>query len=364
LSLDLIVSKSELVSSLAKAVGFIPTATAGKTSVVYLKPQEGKLRVAVSYPDVAFSTLCRSRGEAPDNVVALYGRKFYDIVKQTSGDIRLTHEGAEFSIRCEGAKWVERPVRGSLEDPSFPEKVEAEIESHTLAEAFAEVQYVVDKATNVPSLSALDVHEGRIRGSNGSNYREVHTRVPGLTFQVSNSHVESFVKLLRRWSGKVEFSQTSTSYYFRHGDDVLLLRKLNTKFPDLDRSMVRPMKAQAQFILKVRRVDMEEVLRKVRVSSSEKFPYTELHLRQGELLARCVGDDEVEAVGKIEAIWNQTPRITTFNTHHLYAMVVNQTSEILEIRFAKDTKDRKSPAVIEGEDSWSLLTQLRMRPRG
>jgi len=364
MSLDLIVSKTDLVNSLAKAVGFIPNSASGKTSVVYLKPQAGQLRVAVSYPDVTFSTLCRSRGESTGDVVSLYGRKFYDIVKQTSGDLRLTHEGAEFSIRCSGAKWTERPIRGSLDDLSFPAKVEAEVESHVLASAFAEVQYVVDKMTNVPSLFALDINEGRIRGSNGMNYREVSTRVPGLTFQVSNLHVDSFTKLLKRWGGKIGFAQTSTNYYFRHEDDVLILRKLNAKFPDLDRSLVRPMKAQAQFLLKVRKVDMEEVLRKVRVSSSEKFPYVELHMRQGELLARCVGDDGVEAVGQIEAIWNQQPRIATFNTHELYAMITNQDTEILEIRFAKDTKDRKSPAVLEGENSWSLLTQLKMRPRG
>lgn len=364
MSLDLIVAKTELVNSLAKAVSFIPNSSSGKTSVVYLKPQAGKVRVAVSYPDVTFSTLARSRGEGDGSVVALYGRKFYDIVKQTSGDLRLTHEGAEFSIRCEGAKWVERPIRGALDDLNFPTKVEAEVDGHVLYAAFAEMQYVVDKTSNVPSLFALDVNEGRIRGSNGANYREISTKVPGLTFQVSNLHVDSFTKLLKKWSGKVEFAQNASNYYFRHEDDVLILRKLNAKFPDLDRSLVRPMKAQAQFMLKVRKIDMEEVLRKVRVSSSEDFPYVELHMRQGELLARCLGDDGVEAVGQIEAIWNQQPRIATFNTHHLYAIVTNQSAEILEIRFAKDTKDRKSPAVIEGDDSWSLLTQLKMRPRG
>lgn len=364
MSFDLTTPKSNLVASLAKAVSWIPNSASGRTSVVYLKPQDGKLRVAVSYPDVTFSTLCCAEGDGTEDVVALYGQKFYNIVKQASGDVQLLFEGAEFVVRCSGAKWVERPIRGSLQELDPPDVAEAVVKASTLAEAFTTISYVASKDTLVPSLFAVDVQDGRVRASNGANYHEIRCKIPGLTFQVSNTHVESFTKLMRLWTGEVHFSQNESNYYFRHEDDVLILRKLNVTFPDLDRLLIRPLKVQAQFLLKVRKLDMEEVLRKVRVSSSPAFPYVELHMHSGEVVARCLGDDGVQAVGKIEAIWNTAPRIATFNTNQLYSIVTHQDNEILEIRLAKDTKDRKSPIIMEGEDSWSLLTQLRMKPRG
>lgn len=363
MSFDLAIAKEKLVASIAKAITFLPNSASGRTSVVYFKPQGGRLRVAVSFPEATFSTLCDVQGDATDDVVAVAGKKFAEIVKQTNGTVQLLFEGSEFVVRCPGAKWVERPVRGALTDIVAPDSISATVEAPDLLAAFQQVQYVASKETAVPSLYAVDVVDGLVRSSNGANYHEVHMRIPGLTFQVSNSHVESFVKLLKQWSGTIHFRENDSSYYFQHDNDILILRKLHVPFPDLERLLIRPIKVQAQSLLKVRKVDMEEVLRKVRVSSSPDFPYVELHMGQGELLARCLSGEGVEAVGKIEAIWNEKPRVATFNTNQLYGIVTNQKSEILEIRFAKDTKDRKSPLIMEGENSWSLLTQLKMRPR-
>lgn len=358
-----LVNKKDFVSALSKAVSFIPNSTAGRTSLVYAQAGSNVMKIAVSFPDITFITTCPAECMASSEPVALYGRKFYDIIRQTAHKALIEAAPGQLTVTSDDSKWIERPVQGSMKSLDQTGEVLARIEAQELADAFEGVKYAAGKDTIQPQFHMVDVRDGRVRASNGVNYHEVRTGVKGLTFQISNQHVDSFIKLMKAWSGDVALSEGPNHFFFQHGKDTLAVNKLNADFPDLDRLLIRPLKAQAIYTLKVRKVEAENAIRRVRLSQSDDFPYIELHMSQGEALFRCVGEDGIEAVSKIEAIWNNNPRIATFNTHRLYDCITHADKEVLEIRFSKDTRDRKSPMIVEGASLWMMVNQLKMRAR-
>ncbi len=358
-----LVNKKDFVGALSKAVNFIPNSTAGRTSLVYVQSSEDLLRIAVSFPDITFITSCPADGDEGADPLALYGRRFYDIIRQTAHRVLIEADEERLTVTSDDSKWIERPVRGNLKTLALSGEVLAHADAADLAEAFERVKYAAGKDTIQPRLYLVDVVDGKVRASNGTNYHEVRTGVKGLTFQISNTHVDSFIKLMKAWKGDVAFSAGPNHYFFTHGRDTLALNKINTEFPDLDRLLIRPLKSQATFILKIRKAEAENAIRRVRLSQADDFPYIELHMSQREVLFRCVGEDGSEAVSKIEAVWNNNPRIATFHTQRLYECIANADREVLEIRFSKDTRDRKSPLTIEGDSSWQLVNQLKMRPK-
>ncbi len=347
----------------AKAVAFIPNSTQGRTSLAYLQATPDHLKVAVSFPDITFITQCPAEVEETGPPVALYGRKFFEIIRQTAHKVQLELADGKMSIVSDDSKWVERTTLGTMKTLTPPDDVVARIDASVLHAALSGVKYASSKDTIQPRLHIVDVLDGKVRASNGSNYHEVRTHVKGLTFQIGVANLDSLIKITKVWTAPIAFSANESHYFFAHGSDCLAVAKGNTSFPDLDRLVIRPLKAQATQVLKIRKAEAEEALRRVRLSQSSDFPYVEMHLSGNECLFRCLSESGDEAVSKIQARWSGSPRVATFNTGHLYGSILNAEKEVLEIKFAKDTRERKSPMTIEGETSWSLVNQLKMRPR-
>lgn len=356
-------NKKDIVAALSKAVSFIPNSSEGRVSLVYLQANQDGLRVAVSFPDITFITSCPARVQETGDPIALYGRKFYEILRQTSHQVDLFMQDSKLALVSEDSKWVERTVVGAMKTLTPPEDVLARVESEDLHQALKSIKYATSKDTIQPRLHIVDVLDGKVRASNGTNYHEVRLGTKGLTFQIGTPNLDAFTKITKAWTGPISFSADESHFYFTHGSDSLAVARVSTTFPDLDRLVIRPLKAQATYVLKIRKSEAEDALRKVRLSQAADFPYVEMHLSSGECLFRCLSDDGSEAVSKIEANWGGNPRIATFNTSRLYDCILNADKDVLEIKFAKDTRDRKSPLTLENESGWALVNQLKMNAK-
>lgn len=356
-------AKRDLIAAVAKAASFIPNTSAGRSSVITLAPNQGYLRLSIAYPDGNFTTHCNVEdiGEAPE--VSLYGKRFIDIVGRAEGAIKLSWDDTKLTVHSGKSKWTERALNRSVKAATLTGEQACTFVASELLHCLKEVQYAADKNSMRPTMFVVDVQDGRVRATNGSNYHEAKLVAEGLTFQVSNQQVPSFLKLLKAWGdNKITFTTSDTSYGFKLGGDLLTMARLDIPFPDLDAALLRPLKAQASFTLKVRRTELEAAIRKVKLSSSDDFPYVEAHLTTEECLLKCEHEGS-EAVSSVKAVWANTPRIATFNIDMLQNFISSSTEDILEIRMAKDTRDRKSPFIMGGGTSWSMVTQLKMRPR-
>ena len=209
----------------------------------------------------------------------------------------------------------------------------------------------------------IDVINGRIRACNGFQYHEVDTKIKDLTFSVPGTMTDNFISVMRYFDGDVEFYEDKNSYYFKNHDDLISVRKLQLSFPDLDRLLVRPLKSSVPALLQVNKGALTKALKQVRSIADDNYPYVELHLTQKEVLLRCTSKMGSDVVSQIEAKWAAKPRIATFNVKHLSQTIDSLHDGVLEIRFGTDTKTKKSPLVVEGVGTWTMLNQINLSSR-
>jgi DNA polymerase III sliding clamp (beta) subunit (PCNA family) len=341
----------------------VPTSSRGKQSLVHFTPKDDKVQLALSYPEVTFITDFAATEIVTGSTLSVYARKFYDILKSTDHTVTVGEAGGRIGITSGQTKWAERLVSYSVKDLQIPDTDESYFEPEEMVEAFKKVKYCAGLDTGRPGFFMVDVVAGKVRASDGVCYQEVRTKAKKSTFTVSNPMVDSFIKILSEWKSDVRLTTTSTHFFFSCGPDVMVLARSSSVFPNLDKIIIRHLRMNAKYSLKMRRIELETALKKAAVVSDGTFPYVELHLNTKECLLRAKGDTGSEVVTKIEAAWSGAPRILTFDPNKLLACVKSQQPDILQFLLDKDTTNRKSPLVLDGAVSWAFVNQLKMRPR-
>ena len=246
---------------------------------------------------------------------------------------------------------------------AYPEERTCVVDSYTLLTAFNTVKYAIDSDSVRPALFMVDVIDGRVRACNGFQYHDVDTKVKGLTFSIPGGMADSFCNVLRYFDGEIDFYADDDAYYFKNGGDTISVHKLAAKFPDLDRLLVRPLRSEIPALLQVRHKDIVEAVKRVRLALDENYPYIELHLNKTEVVVRGTQKSGAEAATSIKASWASKPRVATFNVRYLLQTLDSLNAEQLELRFGADTKSKKSPMVMEGSGTWTMLNQSNLTKR-
>lgn len=359
------VSKTLLGKTLQKVVAFSPKIkTASMSGVVLLQPEEDELRISVHYPEASIETFCPIAevvGKEPD--MALDGRKLLSTVSSAGVELRISVKDGSLVIGSDQAKWKFPMPRFLPKNLNLPAEPVCSFDVYELVTAVKTVKYAVNSDSVRPSLYMVSVKDGKVRACNGFQYHEVSTGISDLTFNIPGNLVDGFYAILRYFDGEVEFFVDDENYYFLNGDDLISIRKRQISFPDLERLMVRPLKAASPAILKVSKNDIVDAVRKVSMSLDEKYPYLEIHLTKKEALLRCVDTHGAESVATVTASWDTKPRVVTFNVVQLRNTLKSLPDGDVELRFGDDTKHKKSPMVCEGEGTWTMLNQALISPR-
>lgn len=359
------VSKIALAGTLKKVVAFIPKIKGSTNSgVISFLPDDPHVRLILSFPEASMESKCTLTSiEGPSETIALNGRKFLSIVAASDKEIELDTDEGYAVIKTGSTKWQEPMPNVSANRIKLPDTDPVKFDVYPLLKAMNTVRYAVDSDSVRPALFMIDVSDGRVRACNGFQYHEMSTDITGLTFTVPGNMVENFVAVLRYFDGEVEFYSDDNSYYFKNGDDLISIRKLQLKFPDLDRLLVRPLRSAVPALLQVRKKDMLDALKQVHLVLEDTYPYVELHIHKDTLMFRCTQKAGAFSVAEIKCIWDTKPRIVTFNAKYLAQTLKSLHDGDLEIRFGEDTKNSKSSMVVEGVGTWTMLNQANLSAR-
>lgn len=359
------VSKITLTNSLKKVVAFIPKIKTSETSGTVTLTMDGEdLKLILSYPEASMETSCHVvETDGSDAPAAVSGSKFLSMVSVADKEINLTSADGTLELVSGKYKWREPMPSVVNKSITLPSKPVATFNVYPILTAFNTVKYAIDSESVRPSLFMIDVVDGRVRACNGFQYHEVDTKIQDLTFSIPGGLVDGFISVLRYFDGDVDLYSDDANFYFRNGSDTISVRKLQLGFPDLDRLLVRPLRSAVPALLQVRKSDLVKALRQVRRVADDNYPYVELHLTQKEVLLRCTSKMGSDVVSQIEGKWAAKPRVATFNVRHLANTIDSLHDGVIEIRFGADTKTKKSPLVVEGVGTWTMLNQMNLATR-
>jgi len=358
------VSKPVLVNNLKKVVSFIPKLKSSTSaSIVVVDPLEDAVRISLSYPEAAMQTTVGALSELTEKQLRISGPQFLSIVSSADREIIFEADDNFATIRSGQSVWKEPMPTGTVPKIVRPEKPECVVDAYTLLTALNTVKYAIDSDSVRPALYMVDVIDGRVRACNGFQYHEVNNKVPGMTFSIPGGMVDSFGSVLRYFDGDISFYSDDNSYYFENGSDIISIHKLSSRFPDLDKLLVRPLKSEVPALLKINKNKLVTAIKRVKLALDDTYPYVELHINKSEVVVRGTQKSGAEAATSVPANWASKPRVATFNVTYLMRTLASLPEEDLELRFGNDTKTKKSPMVMEGVGSWMMLNQSNLSKR-
>jgi DNA polymerase III sliding clamp (beta) subunit (PCNA family) len=297
----------------------------------------------------------------------VHGKALLDILKScTDATITLTDE--HMHIESNRSSWTLPFVSSSLVPPEREPNLPADciFATNDFLSAINEVAYAIGGDECQPYLQILSVDDGKFRASDGKRYHEFDSKVSGLNLTMQYPLVKDMKSMLGSplWAdtAEIEFHQESNYYVFvLPGVSALYIAKISVRVPDFDNIVVRPLKTQVPQLLKMSKRDLTSALKKVKLLSDKTSPVVEATLVSGEVTLKCNRRNGSEATTSIPARWSMSPRVVHFNVNDLLELVSTVGHDDLELRLGEDTRERKSPIVLEGDESWSMVTQRQVR---
>jgi len=337
--------------------------TSVSAGVVVVDPLKDSIRLTLSYPEASIQTTVGALSEESEGQVRIHGHKFLDIVAASEKEITFKSDESFVEFRSGSSMWKEPMPTSPVIKIVCPKERVCGVDSYALLTAFNTTKYAIDQDTARPALYMVDVVDGRVRACNGFQYHDVDTKTKGLTFSVPGGMIDGFCSVLRHFDGEADFFEDDKSYYFKNGGDTISIHKLAASFPDLDRLLVRSLRSEIPSLLQVQRKDLITAVKRVKLALDENYPYIELHINKTEVVVRGTQKAGAEAATKIAASWASKPRVATFNVKYLLQTLNSLSDGLLELRFGADTKSKKSPMVMEGSGTWTMLNQSNLSKR-
>jgi DNA polymerase III sliding clamp (beta) subunit (PCNA family) len=234
--------------------------------------------------------------------------------------------------------------------------------------AIDHVRFSVGGEDDRPYLRALSCENGRVRGCNGSMYSH-YDLDEKISFLVPAHAVDALRAYLKYHCGddtaEIWLGETDYAHHFITSSDSVSVSKQAMEYPDLNTILVRRVREQLPCVLKVSPLELHNALSSVAVLTDKYDTTLELTMEREKLHLKCAKRGGAEAETTIDAKWATTRRKAHFDVRRfkdLLNSVAASGEQEWEVKFGHDTRDRKSPIVIEGKNSWSMLNQVRQSP--
>jgi hypothetical protein len=217
-----------------------------------------------------------------------------------------------------------------------------------------------------PYLRALNCQKGRVRACDGSMYThydmqdKIDFSIPSHVVDAVRAYLKDFTTNSRKEG--IGFGETDNAYHFSTGLDTVSVNKPSFEYPDLNTIVVRRVRENNAYVLKVSPLALSNALSNVSIITDKYDTKLELFLQRETLTLKCVKRGGTEATTSLDMKWANPDRHAHFDVgrfRDLLNSVESSNADEWEIRFGKDNRNGKSPIVIEGNNTWTMLNQIR-----
>lgn len=296
-------------------------------------------------------------------------------------EILRTADDGEFSVVVEGgtatmsvgrARWTLRLQSGD-EYPDLPELASvtiADVDRAKFLGGIKSVQHATPSREARPTLAMINVApSGKMTACDGVRFQQTTVEgwpetIDGEPFeiQIPVGAVPDLVRLLRATDQpNVGVGSTDNHLIFRVGNDYFVAAKLNTDFPDMEPTLLRPA-MENRDDLTCDRQELIDAVARVRVNADPETSAVCLEVSEGKITVLAKDKQGNRASEEIDAGWSMATRRVVVNHQFLSEMLTMADARSLHFLLGDNRVKSKKAFVVLKDDTngnLGLINQMR-----
>jgi len=320
----------------------------------------------ISATDLEISMQLKTPAEVKNTgSITIPGRKLFEILKESKGDkvylkerqnnrIFISDENARYNLACLPADEYpvfvepEAVVMGEVDAETLREMIDKTIYSVTMEEAGFKLsgvymeKFVRDDNAFLKMVST-DGHRLSLIEKEAEGVRDIDM---GSGLMIPKKGMLELAKLASE-GGSLRIGFKQSSCIARGGDSLLVIRLLESKFPDYN--AVIPKKSKAA--VKVAREALMDGMKKMMILSTETYRGVKITIETNAIELVSVNPDLGDAQEKIEVEYKGERFEAGFNPRYFIDTLQAMQSEVVELGII----DNSSPCVIKGSEDKGFL---------
>jgi DNA polymerase-3 subunit beta len=333
-------------------------------SMILVSAKDSDLVISATDLEISLQQKTAAEVTVPGSIT-IPGRKFFEILKESksakvlmkerqNSRIFISDDNARYNLAClppdEYPVFVEPEgvMTAEIDGLVLREMIEKTIYSVTMEEAGFKLSGIfVEKTTNEKNPCL------RMVSTDGHRLSLIEKEVDGLKdidlpagVMIPKKGMLELAKLASE-AGKVHLGFKQSNCLARTGDSVLVMRLLETKFPDYN--AVIPKRAKS--LIEIKREALLDGMKKMMILSNETYRGVKISMENDIMELVSVNPDLGDAQEKLAIEYKGERFDAGFNPRYFTDVLQNMDSEVVEVGFI----DNSSPCIIKGNEDKGFL---------
>lgn len=363
--MEVIVNRQELYKAVSRVQSIIEKrSNMPILSMILVSAKDSELVISATDLEISLQQKTAAEVTVPGSIT-IPGRKFFEILKESksaklllkerpNSRIFISDENARYNLAClppdEYPVFVEPEgvPTAEIDGLTLREMIEKTIYSVTMEEAGFKlsgiyVEKMVQDQSSSLRMVSTDGHRLSMieKDVKGANEIDLPTGV-----MIPKKGMMELSKLASE-GGSLRFGFKQNNCLARTGDSVLVMRLLESKFPDYN--AVIPKKTKS--MIKIKREALLDGMKKMMILSNETYRGVKISMENDTMELVSVNPDLGDAQEKLEIEYKGERFDAGFNPKYFTDVLQTMDSETVEVGFI----DNSSPCIIKGSDDKGFL---------
>jgi DNA polymerase-3 subunit beta len=363
--MELTIDRDELYRAISKVQSIVEKrSNMPILSMVLLSATESAVQLSATDLEISFQQKLAAEVARPGSIT-ISGRKLFEILKESKNPkIQMKEKENNWVFLTDGQVKYNLACLPSDEFPIFvePEGVElVEIDAPVVREMISKTIYAVTLEEAGFKLSGVYTErvtqEGkpclRMVSTDGHRLSLIEKEISGIEkikidggTMIPKKGMMELSKLAGE-AGPLQLGFKQNHCVARKGDALVLIRLLESKFPDYNAVIPKKVK----FIAKVKRETLLEGMKKMVILTTETYRGVKIGLEKNSIELVSINPDLGDAQEKIEAEYKGDRLEVGFNARFFIDALQAIESEFVDLGFI----DNSSPCLIKGKDDVGFL---------
>lgn len=275
-------------------------------------------------------------------------------------EVQVAQDAAQ--IRIGRARWTLRlPHDGDFPPtPDLEAMTWATTDRQRFLTALTSVRGAVSRNVERVTLMMVDVAHSRLTACDGLRFQQASVPDFPLSLQIPANAIDELSKLLKS-NDAAELAVGTADRYcaFRIGVDVLIIKKLMVRFPDLEQALLRPA-LENKYPLELDRQELIDAVKRVRVNADPETSAVRLTLTSGTLTVSASDKQGNCAQESLSVVWDSKDQELTVNHQRLLDLLRSQSTPTCLFKLGNSTKTKKAPLMLrdDAEGTVGVIQQM------
>jgi len=289
---------------------------------------------------------------------ALLPSKVHDIVKLCpDSEITIETDEKAATITCLAAFWEIRLESDTYPDIETDHVPVCEIPKDSLQAAITRCRGAISSDAIRAMFLFIQVTGEKMRATDGNRFHQVDFPFP-MEAQIPARGVAEILRRLRAMSMEnVEIGETDRHYTFKLDEDMLIVTKHTTEYPDVERAILNP-SLENDIALQIDRKAMIEVVKRVAITADPDTSYMTLVFNDDTIQLSTLDKFSNQSKEVIDIHWPH-PELTVGVNHEHYLGVLSAMSTPQIQMTLKSTGGNNASLGFSEEGFVGVLVQLR-----